>query len=349
MVDLEKGLIALADRIESLKENVLTEEATKHSFVMPFLQLLGYDVFDPNVIVPEFIADAGRKKHEKVDYAIMQDGEPLILIEVKKHSENLDNHVDQLFRYFSVMNNKFAILTNGIEYRFFTESETNRMDQLPFLQFSISDAKKREIKSLERFAKDALDIDKIMSLANKRKYVNGIKEIFEDEIENPSNEFVKIFASKLTTSRLTQPIMDEFKETVKSSFKEIIMDLANKKINAIKSGLVSDSDTEDKQDEEDNGIETTDEEIQGFFIVKSILAQDIELDKLVARDNKSYFGVLYEDNNRKWICRLHFNTKQKYIGIHETEKKEEKYTIEKLEDIYKYADKLKTVAVRYSK
>jgi len=348
-MDLTKKIPMLAERIESLKESVATEEATKHSFVMPFLQMLGYDVFDPTVIVPEYIADTGKRKHEKVDYAILSDGEPLILIEVKKHSENLDLHVDQLYRYFSVTNNKFAILTNGVEYRFYTESETNRMDHVPFLSINLLAPKKREIKELEKFAKDELDIDKIMSLANKRKYINGIKEVLEAEINEPSDEFAKHFASKLVDGRMTQQVVSEFQDHLRASLREIIMDIANEKLNAIKSGLALESDHDETDDPEpDNGIETTEEEMTGFYIVKSILANTLPLDKVAHRDTKSYFGVLYEDNNRKWICRLHFNTKQKYIGLHEVEKEESKYQIDSVESIYDYADKIREIAQRYA-
>lgn len=346
-MDLTKSISNLADRIESLRDNVSTEEATKHSFVMPFLQMLGYDVFDPTVIVPEFIADTSKKKHEKVDYAIMNDGEPLILIEVKKHSENFDLHVDQLYRYFSVTNNKFAILTNGVEYRFYTESETNRMDHVPFLAINLLEPKKREIKELEKFAKDELDMDKIMSLANKRKYINGIKEVLEKEINEPSDNFAKHFASELVEGRMTQPIVNEFKDHLKTSLREIIMDIANEKLNAIKSGLSHESDTVETEEKEDNGIETTEDELTGFYIVKSILADKMDISKIVHRDTKSYFGILFEDNNRKWICRLHFNTKQKYIGLHEVDKEEAKYPIDTVETIYQYADKIHEIASRY--
>lgn len=347
-MDLTKAIANLSERIISLKDNVQTEEATKHSFVMPFLQMLGYDVFDPNVIVPEYIADSGHKKGEKVDYAILTDGEPMIIIEVKKHSENLDRHIDQLYRYFSVVNNKFAILTNGIEYRFYTESETNRMDHVPFLTIDLLDPKKREIKELERFAKDELDTEKLMSLANKRKYINSVKEQFEKEVQNPSDEFIKYFAGQVVGGRMTQTVVDEFREYIGISFKEIILDLANKKINDIKSGLTTEGEEDSEQEPEvnDDGIVTTDEEITAFFIVKSILAEVSTLDKIVARDTKSYFGVLFEDNNRKWICRFHFNTRNKYIGIHEVEKEEARYLIEQIEDIYTYSDKIKAVVER---
>ena len=142
----------LSQRISTLKDNVLTEEATKHSFIMPFISALGYDVFDPTVVVPEFTADISKKKNEKVDYAIMYDGNPLILIEAKAHIENLNNHATQLERYFTVTESKFAILTNGIEYRFFTDLEKpNKMDSVPFFVFNMLNLKDRDIRELDKF------------------------------------------------------------------------------------------------------------------------------------------------------------------------------------------------------
>lgn len=132
-MEINEKIYNLADRIKQLKSNIQTEEATKQSFILPFFQVLGYDVFNPLEFVPEFTADVGIKKHEKVDYAILKDGEPLILIEAKSCTEKLDKHASQLFRYFGTTKAKFAILTNGIVYNFYTDLEQpNIMDSQPF-------------------------------------------------------------------------------------------------------------------------------------------------------------------------------------------------------------------------
>lgn len=117
-MDFADQLKVLAKRVASLKEQIQTEEAAKTSFIMPFFQLLGYDVFNPLEFVPEYTADVGIKKGEKVDYAILSDGLPIILIEAKWCGEDLGKHGGQLFRYFGTTKAKFGILTNGIEYRF---------------------------------------------------------------------------------------------------------------------------------------------------------------------------------------------------------------------------------------
>lgn len=335
----------LSGRIEKLKDNVTTEEATKTSFILPMISALGYDIFDPTVVVPEFTADIGRKKGEKVDYAIMKDDKPLILIEAKPHTEHLDRHKTQLERYFTVTDSKFAILTNGIEYRFYSDIERpNVMDESPFLVINMLKLKDRDIKQLEKFSNESLNIDNILSMAGSKKYVNGIKEIFKKETLAPGNDMAKFFASQLTDKVLRQNVIDEFKEYTKQAFSEIVNDMVNDRINSIKSRLTEESASMERTSEEsvdtdveDDGIITTEQELEGYFIVKAILAETVSLSRIAARDTKSYFGVLLDDNNRKWICRLRFNSKSsKYISVHTSDKEEEKFEIEKVEDIYKY-------------
>ena len=112
-MDFVDQLKQFAKRVESMKDSLQTEEATKTALIMPFFSMLGYDVFNPQEFVPEFTADVGIKKGEKVDYAILKDGEPVILVECKSITENLDRHDSQLFRYFGTTTAKFAILTNA--------------------------------------------------------------------------------------------------------------------------------------------------------------------------------------------------------------------------------------------
>ncbi|HNG91135.1 MAG TPA: type I restriction endonuclease, partial [Saprospiraceae bacterium] len=107
---------------------------------MPFIQLLGYDVFNHKEVVPEFTADAGIRKSEKVDYALIKDEKPIILIECKKCADKLDKHGTQLIRYFTFSSAKFGILTNGVVFWFFTDlDKANIMDTHPFFQFNLTD------------------------------------------------------------------------------------------------------------------------------------------------------------------------------------------------------------------
>lgn len=348
-MELVDKLKELGQRISSLKDNVVTEEATKHSFIMPFIAALGYDIFNPTVVIPEFTADISKKKNEKVDYAIMYNNQPLILIEAKSHTENLDNHATQLERYFTVTESRFAILTNGIEYRFFTDLEKpNKMDTVPFFTFNMLNIKDRDLKELEKFISSNLDIDKILASAENKKYISAIKNIFKEEVKEPSDDFIRIFATKLATKPLRQNILEEFKAYVKTAFSEIVTDMAQDKINALKSKLTVEihQENEEEEPQEESGIITTEDELQAFFIVKSILAEKIPLNRIAARDTKSYFGVLLDDNNRKWFCRFHFNTKLKYLGLHIEDKKEERFILERIEDIYKYKETICSIVDR---
>ena len=159
------------------KDIIQTEEATKTALIMPLITALGYNVFDPTEVVPEFTADIGIKKGEKVDYAIIKDGKPIMLIEAKWSGEELDvSKESQLMRYFNTTPAKIGILTNGHEYRFYTDlDQDNIMDMMPFLQFSICDISEQIVRELKRFTKGAFKIEEIASTASELKYTGTMK------------------------------------------------------------------------------------------------------------------------------------------------------------------------------
>lgn len=342
-------LDSLIDKIISTKDNITNEEQTKMAFIAPFLNLLGYDVFDPSIVVPEFTADIGTKKGEKVDYAIMSNGKPLILIEAKSIQENLDNHNNQLIRYFNVTEAKFAILTNGIEYRFFSDlDEKNKMDSTPFMMINLLNLKERNKKDLERFSRDQLDLDSILNMANRKKYTTGIKSVFREEIENPSEDFVKFFISKITSKRATQGLIQEFKDYIRTSLKEIVFDMANEKINSIKMELQA----QNQASIESNTMTTiqevesvTEEENEAYFIVKAILSEILSPNRLDYQDGSNYISIMCDGSRKKWICRLYFKTSNKYIAFNDGI--DERIKFEKLEDIYSFREKLLEVASKF--
>ncbi len=347
-MEFQAEIKELSEKIAKLKTNIETEEATKTAFILPFLKALGYDVFDPTIVVPEFTADIGTKKGEKVDYAILKDGKPLILIEAKHHTANLDNHNSQLLRYYTVTEAKFGILTNGIEYRFYTDLEDkNKMDSKPFFTINLENLKDKHVKELQQFAKDSLNVDQILNMAGKKKYINEIQNILKTEIKDPSDDFVRIFAKKLSEKTLTQNVMEEYRSLCKAAFSDIVNELVADKINSLQAGLKAEMSDIAPAEEKEAEIETTIEELEGYFIVKSILAEECPLSDITYRDNATYFNILYKNNSWKWICRLYLNGKQKYITFPTEDKKDEKLPIAKLEDIYSLKDKLKAVLNRY--
>ncbi len=365
-MDFIDQIKVLAAKIPKLSESIKTEEATKNALVLPLLNILGYNVFDPTEVVPEFTTDYGTKKGEKVDYAVMQDGKPIILIECKNIDADLDKeHASQLFRYFSVSDAKIGILTNGIVYRFYTDIDApNKMDDKAFLEINLLDIKEPLINELKRFKKESFNINDLANVACELKYTKEIKVILASEINSPSEEFVKYFAKKVTNAPFTQSVRERFTVLTKNALNQFINDRINDRLKfAMSEDSLSSNPTEYVQSSNLNegnespssdtinnnpeGIVTTGEELEGYYIIKAILRESLDLKRIAIRDKKSYCGVLLDDNNRKPICRMYFNTKQKYLGLFTGDKDEEKVPIQDLNCIYNYADKLKSTINSY--
>jgi hypothetical protein len=342
---------ALAVRVEKQKDSILTEEACKNAFVMPFLNALGYDVFNPEIVVPEFTADFGVKKGEKVDYAIKLNGVITMLVECKVCGSDLaQQHTSQLYRYFSVTDARFSILTNGRQYWFYSDiDEKNRMDQRPFFRFDILDYRPSHIAELSKFTFDQFDLDRILTTASTLKYSSAIQQDFLKELEEPSDEIIKLFASRVYDGHLTKRVRDEFRDIVANAFKESIREMVNKRL-ASALDATSESVTPETVgaggDADEEKPVTTEDEIEAFHIVKSIVRTVVKADRVVMRDAKSYCAILLDDNNRKPITRLHFNRSQRYMSLF-SKKQEERVPIAELEDIYEYAGRLQDTVREY--
>ena len=338
-MDFKDLILQFASRVEKLCPQIQTEEATKNALIMPFIQLLGYDVFDPFEVSPEFVADIGIKKGEKVDYAIIKDGSPIILVECKHYKEKLDPHNSQLFRYFHTTTAKFGLLTNGLTYRFYTDLATpNKMDEKPFFEFDITEIKDNEIAELKKFHKSYFDIENISNTANELKYLNDIKNLLAAELISPSEEFVRYFAKKSYPSTVTAKVLEQFTPITKKAFNLLMSDSINVRL---KTALSVESGNEEPLTEpestSDKGlVVTTEEEKEALFIIKSLIRGAVETKRVSLRDAQSYCAVLIDDNNRKGICRLYLDGKKKYIEIPNAEKKFIKYEINSIEDIYEH-------------
>ncbi|MCD0476697.1 type I restriction enzyme HsdR N-terminal domain-containing protein [Flavobacterium sp. EDS] len=351
-MEINTQLKSLADKINLLKDKIETEESTKHAFILPFINILGYDTFNPTEVVPEYTADLGLKKGEKVDYAIFQDGAPILIIECKSWKEKLTIHNSQLFRYFHVTKTRFALLTNGITYQFFTDlDEKNKMDEKPFLEFDITNLKDNAINEIIKFHKSNFDVNKIVDNASLLKYTTEIKKQINNELQNPSNEFIKLFANKVYTGRLTEKVVEEFKELVQKGFNQLISEKINDRLNAAinKESQKQKEEAEEITIIEDNKIITSEEELEGFRIVIAILRRKIPTSRIVSRDTQSYFGVLLDDNNRKPLCRLHLNGGKKYIGLFNNNKNEARQAIQSIDDIYQFENELLETVGLYEK
>jgi predicted type IV restriction endonuclease len=354
-MDFKDEIKQFGDRVEKLKAQITTEEATKNAFIMPFIKALGYDVFNPLEVVPEYVADIGIKKGEKVDYAILRDGQPTILVECKHWGENLDVHNSQLFRYFHTTKAKFGLLSNGIIYRFYTDLvEKNKMDEKPFLEFNVTDIKDNQIEELKKFHKSYFDIDNIVNTASELKYMNELKTFINVEFQNPTDGFVRHFAKQAYPGVLTAKLMEQFTDLTKKSLQQYINDLITERLkSALKKENADDEKTRAEaavlaaDTENESKVETTVEESEGFMIVKTILRQKISSSRIAFRDAQSYFAILLDDNNRKTICRLYLNSSKKYFAFIDEQKKEVKNEIATIDDIFNFADLLHKIVATY--
>lgn len=353
MEKFSSDIRTVSQRIQQLKHSISTEEATKTALIMPFFQTLGYDVFNPAEFTPEYIADVGIKKGEKVDYAIMEEGTPTILIEAKSINEPLTKHDSQLFRYFGTTQAKFAILTNGDMYRFYTDLDTpNVMDSTPFFEIVLSKIKDSEIKELYKFKKQEFNVNTILSTAEELKYLSAIKEQLKTLSQSPSDELIRLLIQDCYQGIKTQAVVDKFKPIVAKAFNQFISENMNERIkNAISGGSESaepeDTNPPEKPKEPIDlpshpTIETTQEEIEGYATVKVLLGTVIDKDRIYYRDNASYFNILIDNSNRKWVCRLHLNSlTNKYITFHD--EPNVRHKIEHVYEIEQYTDRLKQI------
>lgn len=346
-MDFAEQIKQFSKKVESLKDNIQTEEATKTSIIMPFFAMLGYDVFNPLEFTPEFIADVGIKKGEKVDYAIMKEGEPVILIEAKSISKKLERHDSQLFRYFGTTKAKFAILTNGIIYRFYTDiDEINKMDKDPFLEFNILKIKENQINELKKFKKELFDIDMLLDSACLLKYEKQFKALFAQQLQEPTDDFIKLFVSSVYSAPKTQSVVDRFRPILKKSLNDYINETLNEKI---MQALQATTDTDVSNEDTDNPkLSASDDELEGFFIIKTILKNSVDMRDLYYKKMEAYFAVLYKNNVRKWICRFDFTDKRKILILPENNKTERlKITLENLNDIMDYKNKIISILEGY--
>lgn len=357
-MSIHEKLAQLAAQIEERKGSILTEEATKTAIVMPFLkEILGYDVFNPLEVTPEYTTDVGTKKGEKVDYAIFKDGDVQILIEVKAIGSDLNlNHAHQLVRYFHVSKARIGILTNGQHWHFYTDiDEPNKMDALPFLKLDMLRPDTHILPKLLKMSKDAFNLESVISTAEELKYTLGLKQVLRDQFEDPSDEFVRVLAAGLYSGTFTQRVREQFSTLVKRACDQLVSDLVNDRLSgalrATVSTSVSPGGTDNEDDEQSKKIDTTVEEIEGYHIVRAMLWGSVDQNRIVHRDTQSYFGILLDDNNRKPICRLHFNSSKKKIEVFIIsdggERSSETYHLDTVAEIAKYRDQLITIAKSY--
>lgn len=364
-MDFIEKIEDVATQAEDRLDHIETEEATKNGLVMPFIQALGYDVFNPAEVIPEFTADFAEKKGEKVDYALFPDGEPRVLIEAKTVGSDLAiKHAEQLFRYFHMTDARIGVLTNGVHYRLFSDlEEENKMDERPFLEFNIFDFSEQEVDELKNLRKSTFDLGEMVDAAHDLKYRKALREYLEEQWDNPEEEFVRHMAKQVYDGRLTKKKRNEFQSIVRNALHQLVHDKVRGHLTSAleeeEQSIAEDLNGADENGEteaeelpegvvyKDGDVMTTEEEMEGYRIVQAIMREVVDVDRVIDRDVKTYFGVLLDDNNRQPICRLHFNSSQKYLGLFDEEKNQTKVPIDSLEEIYDYREELQKTIEYY--
>lgn len=357
-MDFADQIQALVGRISKQLGHIQTEEATKTALVLPFINALGYNVFDPTEVCPEFICDVGIKKGEKIDYAIMKDGQVAMLIECKAISCDLCfEHASQLYRYFGVTSARIGVLTNGVHYQFFTDlDEPNKMDQKPFLEFNImSGIPEGLVPEVKKLTKGVFDVAAITATAGELKYTKEMEKVLVRQLTAPDEEMVRLLASNVYPGRFTKAVLDQFTGITRRAFRNFVNDQISERLKSAlepreAAPLAAETPVPTTETSAGSGVETTADELEAFHIVRAILGDMVEPERVVPRDVKTYFGILLDDNNRKPIARLHFEAAQKYVGLFDNAAKEEvRVPIGKLTDIYKLAARIRATPAFYEK
>jgi hypothetical protein len=353
---------ALALKIRKHKAGIETEEATKNAFVMPFIStVLGYDVFNPAEVIPEFTADVGTKKGEKIDYAVSHGDKIQLLIEVKKVSDPLRiEHASQLYRYFAVTNARIAILTNGEVYQFYTDLDApNRMDAKPFLVLDFAALDETLLPELAKLTKESFDLDSVISAAGELKYIGQLKRVLAAQFKQPEDEWVRFLTTRVYEGSFTQKVREQFVPLVVKAAGQFLTEQVNDRLKnalggpdsyvSVSAGIPEESEpvVEERPVDASGDVITTEDEIEGYRIVRAIVCSEVPVSRVVARDTKTYCGVLLDDNNRKPIARLWFNRSKRYLGVFDENKAETRIPLEDVQDIYQYAGVLRQTVARY--
>ena len=363
-MSFENEVKEFCKEINSKLEHIDSEETTKIALIMPFLRILGYDTTNPAEVKAEYTADVGTKQGEKVDIAILEENNPVIFIECKQVNNPLTtDHISQLYRYFSITDIQIGILTNGIEYKFFTTGEdNNRMAEKPFLDIDLLNLTKNDIKELEKFVKKNFNINEIVTRADDLKYRNLIKKTLLSEFEDPSDEFIKVIGKQVYDGILTPAIKERFGVIIKNVTTEIINEKVEKRLADAVANTDKPVETKPKEEKKEtptvtDEVYTTPEELEGYYIIKSIAAEVTDSERITIRDRKTYCNILLDDHQFYTIVRFYFNNEDSLkielfdkveVG-HNGTKIGDKINIENVSDIYRYKERILSIIYEYIK
>lgn len=356
-MDFSEEIVALGRKSKQFGERFtkdqINEELTKNALIMPFIRALGYDIFDPMEVVPEFSASIGEYKDARVDYAILNEGKPIIIFECKAYGSELDaKKCNQLMLYFHGTEAKVAVLTDGNRYQFYSDlEEPNKMDSRPYMEFTLEKLDPTLIPELKKLAKGSFNVDEAMSSANVLKYTREFKRIMAAQLNQPDDDFLRFFLRQCYDGQITQSVKDRFAPILKDALGSFIKDRINDRLqNALDQEQAKEQNAKEQAEaaakaeaEAKDAIITTDDEKEGYLLVKSlIIGAGLNGDDVQLKDYKQFCNICYQGAYNV-LVRLRFNAKPYKICFIEKgdgDKKEERITIDRIDDIYQYRDRI---------
>lgn len=319
------------DQVKARLPHIRGEEATKQALVVPLLSVLGYDVYDPREVAPEYIADFAKKKSngqmEKIDYVVRINGEPAIFVECKAADVGLDGHDAQLARYFnSTPSVRVAILTNGVRLQVFTDlQQRNIMDEKPWMDFDLRNAKQAEVDALKRFRKTDFSPDQVIGLAEEMLYYNVLVGFMSSQLRDPGEPFVRFVAGEMPGKpRVDKKLVDRLTPILRKAIHASIVDHVARSFSrepeveafapsaapaaALStppsgSALAAAGGQTLAESQAREGVVTTAEELEAWNLVCKIVREKHPDGALSFRDAKAYFTIM-QKNLRKWFMRL---------------------------------------------
>ena len=330
---LSDDLRRLAEQVRKRQAHIHGEEATKNALILPFLGVLGYDVFDPTEVQPEYTSEMGKRRGgppEKVDYAIHLGAIPVMFVECKAADVEPNQHGGQLARYFNATPSvKVAVVTNGARYLFYTDlEEQNIMGDKPFFEFDVLGFSDRDAETLEAFSKSKFDPTTVRSRAEDIIYTGKLTTYVNELLRNPSDAFTRFILREIeiTTGNLTAKRVEKFVPIVKKAIQSTLLDMATRsiKLGADESTLPPSTGRTRRSvrsgtDHADSrpiprAIVTTPEELEAFEIVRRLCGDSTFAEKhpVGYKDAVNYFGVNI-GGPKKWFLRLFLDGKRKAL------------------------------------
>ncbi|AXQ22605.1 type I restriction endonuclease subunit R [Acinetobacter wuhouensis] len=317
------------DHVKKVGEHCSTEETTKQALILPLLDILGFNPYDPTKVLAEFAADfPGVKATERVDYALYCNGQPVMFIEAKSYSSNLTNHAPQLSRYFnSSLGVTIGAITNGREWRFFTDLiNPNVMDEKPFLIVDFTKANPEDLTQLAEFKHDNFHAEKLRFFAEENQYIQQFKTVIRKSINDVDIDFVRYVAQQANIQRqLNAKFLESIQPFVQQAVQQAISDTVVKGLSSptiITAQPVEHKPTEVQPQEvtetpepdfivnPDNEKIITTKDEQDLLKIVTELLPEIEIE---GRDTESYYSVLYQNKTNRWLLRYDVNRKRPTI------------------------------------